>query len=345
MKSKSLILIVIACGCGLVASIGISQVMDRGGGTGAVDTTQILVALNDVNINDKLDAQNVRLEDWPKDRVPEGAYSKLEDVKDQFTRARLYKGEPIIKAKLSSSPGGPAPIPEGYRVVPIRVDAANIAEVVQPGDRVDVLVFMHKGPDIPMTQTKTVLTDVRIWAVNDKTERAKDKENETIQARTVSVLIKPDQVEMLMLAQELGRIKLSLRRPDDKSPLEHSDGTGITKLFGTPQSGSEPAGGAPKPSFADFLTKNKGATAAAAQPLVTEPAAPSGPIKRMVVHTPDGIKLYQWNNENELPEVITLGEGGAPATAPALPIPSGGTSGGKNSGPSDPDSDDKDSKE
>src|SRR5688572_9473452 len=98
MKSKSLILIVIACGCGLVASIGISQVMDRGGAP-APDTTQILVALNDVNINDKLDAQNVRLEDWPKDRVPEGSFAKLEDVKDQFTRARLYKGEPIIKAK------------------------------------------------------------------------------------------------------------------------------------------------------------------------------------------------------------------------------------------------------
>ena len=34
MRMKSLILIFIALGCGLVASIGISQVMDRGGGSG-----------------------------------------------------------------------------------------------------------------------------------------------------------------------------------------------------------------------------------------------------------------------------------------------------------------------
>jgi pilus assembly protein CpaB len=338
MKSKSLILIVIACGCGLVASIGISQVMDRGGGPAAVDTTQILVALNDVNINDKLDAQNVKLEDWPKDRVPEGSYSKLEDIKDQFTRARLYKGEPIIKAKLSSSPGGPAPIPTGYRVVPIRVDSANIAEVVQPGDRVDVLVFMHKSAEIPVTTTKTVLTDVRIWAVNDKTERAKDKENETIQARTVSVLIKPDQVEMLMLAMELGKIKLSLRRPDDKSKTENNDGTSVSELFSRPGTpGSEPVAEAPKPSFVDFLNKAKTPAAPAPQEVVAEPAVPSGPIKRMVVHTPDGIKLYQWNRENELPVVITMGEGGGPASAPALPTPGSV----KNSGPAEPDADDK----
>ena len=54
-----------------------------------------------------------------------------------------------------------------------------------------------------MATTKTVLTDVRIYAVNDKTERAKDKDNELIQVRTVSVLVKPDQVEMLALAMEI----------------------------------------------------------------------------------------------------------------------------------------------
>ena len=45
MRMKSLILIFIALGCGLVASIGISQVMDRGGSGGSLEMEQILVAL------------------------------------------------------------------------------------------------------------------------------------------------------------------------------------------------------------------------------------------------------------------------------------------------------------
>jgi len=67
MRMKSLILIFIALGCGLVASIGISQVMGRGAGvTGPqLEMEQILVAQADIDINAKLDAQSVRLEECP----------------------------------------------------------------------------------------------------------------------------------------------------------------------------------------------------------------------------------------------------------------------------------------
>ena len=52
MKMKSLILIFIALGCGLVATIGISQVMERnsGGGGAAINMEQILVAKADIDI-------------------------------------------------------------------------------------------------------------------------------------------------------------------------------------------------------------------------------------------------------------------------------------------------------
>lgn len=333
MKSKSLILIVIACGCGLVASIGISQVMDRGGGAAQAETVKILVALNDVNIFDKLDAQNVKLEDWPKDRVPEGAFMKLEDVKGQFTHARLYKGEPVLKAKLSNSKNGPQQtIPEGFRVVPISVERGVVTDLVQPGDRIDILVFMKQSAEVPMTTTKTVLTDVRIFAVNDKTERAKEKENETIQARTVSVLVKPDQVEMLMLAMELGKIKLSLRSPSDKKDIKLNGATSSELLANSGASGTDPV-----PVSVPEIPVNS-AIDVTKQPSQGDLAAtiPQGPTKTMTVHTPTGTMQYVWRDGNDLPEVITLGEGAGASTAPALPAPApttGAADGGKNSPP------------
>src|SRR5690349_13403561 len=101
MRAKSLILIFIALGCGLVASIGISQVVDRGGEKIAVETEPILVALTDMDINTKLDALNVKLEEWPKAKIPEGALRSLDALKDKgYARHRFYKGEPILDAKL-----------------------------------------------------------------------------------------------------------------------------------------------------------------------------------------------------------------------------------------------------
>ncbi len=75
MRAKSMVLILIALGCGLVASIAISQVMERGGNSGnaALETVQIYVATADIDVNEQLTADNVRVEDWPKSKIPEGA--------------------------------------------------------------------------------------------------------------------------------------------------------------------------------------------------------------------------------------------------------------------------------
>ena len=56
MRAQSWILIIIALGCGLVASIGISQVMDnRGGETEAeVEMESIFVALTNISVGDPI---------------------------------------------------------------------------------------------------------------------------------------------------------------------------------------------------------------------------------------------------------------------------------------------------
>src|SRR5438067_12779070 len=121
MRMKSLILIFIALGCGLVASIGISQVMNREGG-GGLEMDQILVALADIDIGSKLDAQNVKLEDWPKAKVPEGAIRRLEDVKDKFANTRFFKGEALNTHKIADTLSNIAiKVPGGYRAMPVKV--------------------------------------------------------------------------------------------------------------------------------------------------------------------------------------------------------------------------------
>ncbi len=101
MRAKSMVLLLIAGVCGLVASIGVSQVLERNNNNNSdAPMGELFVAVADIDIGAKLDATNVKLDKWPKDRVPEGAISKLEDLKDKFPRVRLYAGEPSLVAKL-----------------------------------------------------------------------------------------------------------------------------------------------------------------------------------------------------------------------------------------------------
>ncbi len=204
MRAKPMVLFMIALGCGLVASVSVSQYMEASNKARGLplDMLKIYVAAVDVNIGDKLDAQNVKLTEWPKDRVPEGSISNLDELNDKFPRARLYPEEPILKSKLMDrNELSRPPIPDGYRVVSVKVDMeASVSGLVQPGDRVDLILVVKKSSESPESLAKTILRDVNVFAVDSATERSVDKDGHAIVAKTVSLLVKPAQVETVILA-------------------------------------------------------------------------------------------------------------------------------------------------
>ena len=240
MRSKSILLLTLALGCGLVASIGISQVMDRTKANAPTpgETEPIFVALADIDAYKPITPQVVKLEEWPKDKIPAGAIRKLEEVENKRSRAKLFAGEPILVGKLmglgeNETPAGK--IKEGYRVVSVRVDAVTGASsLINPGDRVDVLVYFRKDPanGITETITKTILMDVQVFAVDTVTDikREPGSENQAISAKTVSLLVTPDQAERITTATESGTIRLVMRSPGD-SDATASTGASISDVM------------------------------------------------------------------------------------------------------------------
>ncbi|HTN76042.1 MAG TPA: Flp pilus assembly protein CpaB [Pirellulaceae bacterium] len=324
MRAKSMILLLIAGVCGLVASIGISQVLDRNKGTAPqeVEMGELFVAITDIDIGAKLDATNVKLDKWPKDRIPEGAINKLEELGDRFPRVRLYAGEPILVAKLMDAKDGvdrAAKIPEGYRVVSVKVTMDEVVSgLVQPGDRVDVVLFLRKGDGIAKTMSHTFLKDVRVFALNSETERATDaKDGETV-AKTVSLLVKPDQVESVMLAAELGKLRLSLRRPNDPKAHEDGNGTGIEELL----RGNDRIADDERPEernkggLAELLGQ-KSTPAPAAVPAEAPIVEAPKPQWKMTILSPSGNSQFEWTDPNKLPQAVT-GDSPSGFTAPAV---------------------------
>jgi pilus assembly protein CpaB len=329
---KSLILIFIALGCGLVASIGISQVMSRGGaGGGDVEMEQILVALADIDIGSKLDAQNVKLEDWPRNKVPEGSIRQFEEVKDKFANARFFKGEAIHVNKITGQLGNiSTKVPLGYRAVPVKVEDDTVMKAISPGDRVDVMVFLRRNlPDIPQTGAFTILKNVRVFAINTNTERASDAKGETTSFKTVSVLVKPDHARELAVASQMGKIMLTLRRPDETDEDQGEEVTPIGDILrggakvasDAPASGGDGGGG-----FLGFVK-----SAVSAQPPTGTVTTAAGPAWSMVLMGPNGTQQFDWADPKGLP---------IPSSTNALPVssePAGSSNQNRPGAPSGPE--------
>ena len=224
MRPKSLILLALAGGCGIVASIGISQVLEnRNQGPAQIPTLPIYVAKHQINLGDPIDASMVSLQDWPKDKIPPGAISQLEDLENRRPRTAIFEGEPLLEGKLLA-PGAVADpisqIPPEMRLVTVKVDAeTSAAGLLSPGDRVDVQLFVRRDArnGINEPKTKVILQNIRVYAVDQAVQRAADGGDARTVAKTISLLLTPKDAGKLNLAEQVGEISLIPRNPDDES--------------------------------------------------------------------------------------------------------------------------------
>jgi pilus assembly protein CpaB len=237
MRPKSLILLSLALGCGLVAALGINQMMAKQGPITITsgEAREIYVTLKDINTNDLVVTEALKLEPWPKDKVPPDAIEKLEDIVGRRARTKLFAGEPVRDAKLlekgDAGLGAADSIPDGFRVVSVKVDAVKSGgNLIKPGDRVDVIVHIGQGAQAADAVSKIFLQDVRVFAVNDLIDRDNNGASK-IAAQTIGLLVKPEQVELITLAEEMGKIRLSMRSPNDDAKLT-TEGAMKSNLLG-----------------------------------------------------------------------------------------------------------------
>ena len=309
-------------GCGLVATIGISQVMERnshGGGTD-IKMEQILVAKGDIDIGAILDANSVQLEEWPAAKVPEGAIRSLEEVSGQFPQARFYKGEPILQAKISdqnrtASQG----IKDGYRTATIKVDEDTVMEGIGPGDRVDVMVFLKKGEGIHETGVYPIIRNAQVFAKGAQTERIIDKKSgQESRARTITLMVKLPQCQEIALAAQMGKISLALRNPKEDPSDDKDQVIPLSELLNGKTTNGDDKKTASAPTN-DLLSELKNAVAA------KDPAPPvavsAAPTFVMTVQSPNDIKSYQWGDPKSLPTESIVLSMGAGNTVPPVPLP------------------------
>ena len=219
MKSKSMMLMVLSMGFGLIAAIGISQVMGRSSSAQpAVKMGSVLVAADDVDIHQKLTEENVKIENWPANIIPEDAITSLEEITEtkQIVLSRLSKGMPIVQSQCITEKehiNNGKQIPEGFKVVAIKVSGDDtISGLLKPGDKVDVIGFFKKKVNgETQTVSKTFLKALRVYSVDGSRRATRDEGSSGGGNAIVGVLVNEKQSEDIYFAQKTGSIKLVLR--------------------------------------------------------------------------------------------------------------------------------------
>lgn len=229
MKNKSLMLLMVAAGCGLVAMLGVRQMMT--GSKEAPSKTRILVARMDIESGIPLDRTNVGFKEWPNDSIPEGAILKEEEFADRALKHRVGPNQPILASELGNKGefGLQIQIPQDMRLVTVPVTATMThSGLLRPGNFVDVsavIDFPVKGGG-RRTEVKPVLQCIQVFAVGTHTlgsEAAKDAK--TADVKNVTFVVYPLQGQLLQLAnkQSNGALQFALRSGSDKNLVNAQD--------------------------------------------------------------------------------------------------------------------------
>ncbi len=135
-------------------------------------------------------------------------------------RRSMLPGEPMLREDVLR-PGDhgflAAVLAPGTRAVSVGVDAVSgTAGLIWPGDRVDLLLTQtmddHSLPLARRVSGETVLSDVRVIAIDQRLAQGAAAENENATAaRTVTLEVNSRQAERVAVASRLGRLSLVVR--------------------------------------------------------------------------------------------------------------------------------------
>jgi pilus assembly protein CpaB len=139
-----------------------------------------------------------------------------------MVRRSLAVGD-VVRMKDAMRPGDhgflAAVLGPGMRAVSVGVDAVTgTAGLIWPGDRVDLILTQAIGdPAIPLGRriaSETVVSDVRVIAIDQQLVQGVAPDGTEGKARTVTMEVTPAQAERVSVATRIGRLSLSVRSAD-----------------------------------------------------------------------------------------------------------------------------------
>jgi pilus assembly protein CpaB len=238
MKAKTMMLMVVAIGCGLAASYMTSRLLaDRAARQSDDTKVSVVVAKQRVSawIPIKDPDKYFALKEIPEMAAPKKSLKSLDDLKDQRLSKPLGEDEYVTQDHLVNKDmaGVEGVLPPGTRAMAIKVNAeCLVGGFVRPSAHVDI-VYASRGGGTE-ANARIILQDMLVLAVDQANQR--DPGQPTIIGSTVTLAVKPEEAQQLRVAQQNGELSLALRALGDTERIR-IPATKITDLGKPPHDG------------------------------------------------------------------------------------------------------------
>lgn len=190
------------------------------------ERAEVLIARTDLMPRQRIEAGDLEWKPWPKDAVHAGFILRssepdaLDGTNGKLVQTAMLAGEPLRREKISASSNGylSALLSPGKRAVSVKITSESTAGgFILPDDRVDVLHTTVTGTG-RTGFTRTVVTNIRVLAIDQQTSAPTT--NAVTAAKTATLELGPEQVEVVSAAEANGTLSLSLRSAADNSDIQ-----------------------------------------------------------------------------------------------------------------------------
>lgn len=190
-------------------------------------TVNVLVAADNLPTGTRLQPRSMSWQAWPQGAIATGSITDtqrpnaIEELKGSVVRLPMFAGEPVRPEKVvdGKGPTMSSLLPSGKRAVATEISVATGAGgFILPNDRVDV-IMVRKGDDGNFI-TETVLSNIRVLAIDQQIEERKD-ETRAVVGATATLELTPDQTRVIAVAQQMAqRLSLALRSVADSQEAD-----------------------------------------------------------------------------------------------------------------------------
>lgn len=208
--------------------LGEQAQVDQAAVTNPDATVKVLVAADNLPIGTRLQPESLSWANWPETSLTPGAITEsqrpqaMEELKNAVIRLPVFEGEPIRPEKIVDGNGSilSSMLPSGKRAVATEITVATGAGgFILPNDRVDVI--MVRTSENGGIETETVLSNVRVLAIDQRIEQKTDESSSVVGA-TATLELTPDQTKVLSVAQQMAqRLVLALRSVADSREADN----------------------------------------------------------------------------------------------------------------------------
>lgn len=226
MRGKSMLAFALAIGCGLVAMVGVQQALQNKKQDQDVDKVSVFVAAAEIQPGQTIDLNMLERRKFLRESVPPEAVTDVKQLEKRALTAKAMPGEIIRIDKLGAEgkTGASISIPVGMRTVTIPTTTTQAhSGMMQPGDRVDVMVTYRVQPPAggrEYPETKTIMGNVAVFATDAERDANSGAEGAKGTMKNVSLLVTPEQAQIMTMAQSFGTICLALRNAGDNKEVE-----------------------------------------------------------------------------------------------------------------------------